>query len=57
MSRAPLGIALVILAARAATAQTAPRRDTLRLRDLQDAAAREHLLRLIERLGTQGDPR
>jgi len=40
MSRAPLVIALVIAAMRAATAQTTPPRDTLRLRDLQEAAAR-----------------
>ena len=40
MSRAMLPIALVALALRAAPGQTAPRRDTLRLRDLQEAAAR-----------------
>ena len=40
MSRATLVIVLVMLARHAAPAQTAPRRDTLRLRDLQEAAAR-----------------
>ena len=40
MSRATLPIALVALAVRSAPGQTAPRRDTLRLRDLQEAAAR-----------------
>ena len=40
MSRAPLVVLLLTLAARSATAQAAPHRDTLRLTDLQEAAAR-----------------
>lgn len=40
MSRAPLVIALATVAVRTATAQPAPQRDTLRLRDLQAAATR-----------------
>ena len=40
MSRAPLVIACVTFALHAAPAQPAPPRDTLRLRDLQDAAVR-----------------
>lgn len=40
MSRATLVIAFAALAVHSAPGQTAPRRDTLRLRDLQEAAAR-----------------